>query len=80
MLACVIRTAGLSGSRRLRRISWIVEREAFFYRLEPSRRELERPINGSRAVAYSFRYSRSRRVCVRLTGISVAFASFIRRR
>ena len=28
---------------------------------------------------YSFRYSRSRRVCVRLTGISVAFSSFIRR-
>jgi hypothetical protein len=28
---------------------------------------------------YSFRYSRRRRVCVRLTGISVAFASFILR-
>jgi len=28
---------------------------------------------------YNLRYSRSRRVCVRLTGISVAFASFIRR-
>lgn len=28
---------------------------------------------------YNFRYSRSRRVCVRLTGISVAFASFILR-
>jgi len=28
---------------------------------------------------YSFRYSRSRLVCVRLTGISVPFASFIRR-
>jgi hypothetical protein len=33
-----------------------------------------------RAIAYSFRYSRSRRVCVRLTGISVTFASFILRR
>jgi hypothetical protein len=32
------------------------------------------------AIAYSFRYSRSRRVCVRLTGISVTFASFILRR
>jgi hypothetical protein len=29
---------------------------------------------------YSFRYSRSRRVCDRLTGISVAFASLILRR
>jgi hypothetical protein len=28
---------------------------------------------------YSFRYSRSRLVCDRLTGISVLFASFIRR-
>ena len=28
---------------------------------------------------YSFRYSRSRLVCVRLTGISVPFVSFIRR-
>lgn len=28
---------------------------------------------------YNFRYSRSRRVCDRLTGISVAFASFILR-
>jgi hypothetical protein len=33
-----------------------------------------------RPIAYSFRYSRRRRVCVRLTGISVAFTSFIRRR
>ncbi len=32
-----------------------------------------------RAFGYSFRYSRSRRVCVRLTGISVDFSSFIRR-
>ena len=31
------------------------------------------------ADVYSFRYSRSRRVCVRLTGISVAFSSFILR-
>jgi hypothetical protein len=31
------------------------------------------------AFGYSFRYSRSRRVCVRLTGISVDFSSFIRR-
>ena len=30
--------------------------------------------------AHSCRYSRSRRVCVRLTGISVAFGSFIFRR
>jgi hypothetical protein len=37
-------------------------------------------LNDGRAIGYSFRYSRSRRVCVRLTGISVAFASFIRRR
>ena len=28
---------------------------------------------------YSFKYSRSRFVCVRLTGISVPFVSFIRR-
>ena len=28
---------------------------------------------------HSFKYSRSRRVCVRLTGISVAFGSFIRK-
>ena len=28
---------------------------------------------------YSFKYSRSRLVCVRLTGISVPFVSFIRR-
>ncbi len=28
---------------------------------------------------YNFRYSLSRRVCVRLTGISVDFSSFIRR-
>ena len=28
---------------------------------------------------YNFRYSRSRRVCVRLTGISVDLSSFIRR-
>jgi hypothetical protein len=28
---------------------------------------------------YNFRYSRNRRVCDRLTGISVAFASFILR-
>ena len=35
-------------------------------------------VDGSSAlVAHSFRYSRSRRVCVRLTGISVAFSSFI---
>ena len=32
-----------------------------------------------RLVSHSFRYSRSRRVCVRLTGISVDFSSFIRR-
>ncbi len=37
-------------------------------------------LNDGGAIGYSFRYSRSRRVCVRLTGISVAFASFIRRR
>jgi hypothetical protein len=44
---------------------------------------LARVVAGSvrgRGLAYSFRYSRSRRVCVRLTGISVAFASFMRRR
>ena len=32
-----------------------------------------------RRVVQSFRYSRSRFVCARLTGISVPFASFIRR-
>ena len=32
-----------------------------------------------RRVGQSFRYSRSRFVCARLTGISVPFASFIRR-
>jgi len=35
-----------------------------------------RPITPGR---YSFRYSLSRRVCVRLTGISVDFSSFILR-
>jgi len=35
-----------------------------------------RPITAGR---YSFRYSLSRRVCVRLTGISVDFSSFILR-
>ena len=34
---------------------------------------------GAARGGYSFRYSRSRRVCVRLTGISVAFSSFILR-
>ena len=33
----------------------------------------------SRAIVYNFKYSRSRRVCMRLTGISVDFSSFIRR-
>ena len=32
-----------------------------------------------RLASHSFRYSRSRRVCVRLTGISVSFSSFIRK-
>ena len=37
------------------------------------------PFRLNRGGIYNFRYSRSRRVCVRLTGISVAFSSFIRR-
>jgi len=36
-------------------------------------------LDALRGFGYSFRYSRSRRVCVRLTGISVDFSSFIRR-
>jgi hypothetical protein len=44
-------------------------------RLEVAERLLD-PINSGR---YSFRYSLSRRVCVRLTGISVDFSSFILR-
>ena len=40
---------------------------------------LRRQPEDRRAGRYSFRYSRSRRVCVRLTGISVDFSSFILR-
>ena len=36
-------------------------------------------IGGGEGRCQSFRYSRSRFVCARLTGISVPFASFIRR-
>jgi hypothetical protein len=49
---------------------WLMEREAFSRAFSGLNRRL---------VAYSFKYSRSRRVCMRLTGISVDFSSFIRR-
>lgn len=49
-----------------------VERLCGLRKIQPGLKPRER-------LRYSFRYSLSRRVWVRLTGISVAFASFIRR-
>jgi hypothetical protein len=65
----------VSGGRLL-----FVERSNARLRILPLALDVGGSVWCGRLLAYSFRYSRSRRVCVRLTGISVAFASFIRRR
>ena len=57
-----------------------LERGRFFPRLAQDALSLSKGKVVLARRRYSFRYSRSRRVCVRLTGISVAFASFILRR
>ena len=71
------------GLRRLRRefAEWIDECGGVHAGGEGSPGQLAERIHERRGVAgvrgYSWRYSRSRRVCDRLTGISVPFGSFI---
>jgi hypothetical protein len=55
-------------------LGWLLCRDAFSRAFLSMEREAF-----SRAIAYNFRYSRRRRVWMRLTGISVDFSSFIRR-
>jgi hypothetical protein len=71
--------AGFSEWRTLRYFGGMLKRAPLVLRLPGVARRVA-PGKWDRLVGYSFRYSRRRRVCVRLTGISVAFASFIRRR